>query len=303
VAQLGAQRGDEEKPRWWCDRGHQRQGLLRLRSQGQIGRLVRPALVLRGSGVPRQGARLVKKIDVVARTTDPDTSHEAAAQLELDQTRLAPRCPPGASLPRRQVEARALDHRRPLPAASHLRRALRWRGELGPHALKPAATARSTTTCDGEVVNVFRVLRDPETAAELRRRMELTPFAREEFRAAYDRADRRRRPRSQDDRARLHGLRQRVHDARMHMTGFRFNSNRSGTTPATDWAHWPRAHPRDGRAAARRGDREQADYEASSPTTTGPGRSSTCRPALRPLHALEPRRTRTATGATTTGTT
>jgi hypothetical protein len=31
----------------------------------------------------------VKKIDVVARTTDPDTSHEAAAQLELDQTRLA----------------------------------------------------------------------------------------------------------------------------------------------------------------------------------------------------------------------
>lgn len=38
---------------------------------------------------------------------------------------------------------------------------------------------------DSEVVNLFRVLRDPESAAELERRMRLTPFAREEFLAAY----------------------------------------------------------------------------------------------------------------------
>jgi DNA adenine methylase len=38
---------------------------------------------------------------------------------------------------------------------------------------------------DGAAVNVFRVLRDPASADELRRRLELTPFAREEFDDAY----------------------------------------------------------------------------------------------------------------------
>src|SRR5581483_7877961 len=35
------------------------------------------------------------------------------------------------------------------------------------------------------VVNVFRVLRDPDTAAALERRLRLTPFAREEFEAPW----------------------------------------------------------------------------------------------------------------------
>ena len=37
---------------------------------------------------------------------------------------------------------------------------------------------------DGEITNFFSVLRDKEAAAELIRRIELTPFARDEFHAA-----------------------------------------------------------------------------------------------------------------------
>ncbi|TVM19464.1 DNA adenine methylase [Oceanidesulfovibrio indonesiensis] len=42
---------------------------------------------------------------------------------------------------------------------------------------------------DGEVVNLFAVLRDPAAARELERAIRLTPFARSEFLAAYDHAD------------------------------------------------------------------------------------------------------------------
>ena len=38
---------------------------------------------------------------------------------------------------------------------------------------------------DGELVNVFRVLRNPTQARELRRLLELTPFARDEFEMSY----------------------------------------------------------------------------------------------------------------------
>lgn len=41
----------------------------------------------------------------------------------------------------------------------------------------------------GEIVNVFRVLRDPATAAALREGVHFTPFARDEFVASYERAE------------------------------------------------------------------------------------------------------------------
>jgi DNA adenine methylase len=50
---------------------------------------------------------------------------------------------------------------------------------------KPAIAAECYNDLDGQVVNVFRVLRDPASADELRRRLELTPFAREEFDDCY----------------------------------------------------------------------------------------------------------------------
>lgn len=54
---------------------------------------------------------------------------------------------------------------------------------------KPAMPAECYNDLDGTVVNVFRVLRDPAGGAELRRRIELTPFAREEFDDCYQPSD------------------------------------------------------------------------------------------------------------------
>lgn len=42
---------------------------------------------------------------------------------------------------------------------------------------------------DGDVVNVFHVLRDPKTAKELERLIRLTPFAYAEYKSAYDPCD------------------------------------------------------------------------------------------------------------------
>jgi DNA adenine methylase len=51
--------------------------------------------------------------------------------------------------------------------------------------LKEAIAAECYNDLDGTVVNVFRVLRDPAKAAELERRLRLTPYARAEFDWSY----------------------------------------------------------------------------------------------------------------------
>lgn len=52
--------------------------------------------------------------------------------------------------------------------------------------LKPRAKAECYNDLDGQIVNIFRLLRDPETALELQRRVALTPFARAEFEWSYE---------------------------------------------------------------------------------------------------------------------
>lgn len=54
---------------------------------------------------------------------------------------------------------------------------------------KERARAEVYNDISAEVVNVFRVLRDPRSAAELARLVELTPFSRVEFLASYEPAD------------------------------------------------------------------------------------------------------------------
>jgi DNA adenine methylase len=51
---------------------------------------------------------------------------------------------------------------------------------------KPRAKVEIYNDLDSEVVNVFRVLRDPVASKALASLLLLTPFAREEFRAAYE---------------------------------------------------------------------------------------------------------------------
>ena len=91
---------------------------------------------------------------------------------------------------------------------------------------------------DAEIHNLFQVLRSDD-AAELRELLHKTPFSRREFVLAYDR--------TQDpvERARRLIIRSFMGfgtpGANFRSTGFRSNSNRSGTTPAMDWMNYPDA--------------------------------------------------------------
>lgn len=115
---------------------------------------------------------------------------------------------------------------------------------------------------DDVVVNLFRVLRDEAKAARLIEALRLTPFARAEFNEALAPAE------DDVERARhlvvrsYMGFGSNAHSSSpvanktafktytrpgdqdaYRSTGFRANSNRSGTTPAHDWANYPDALP------------------------------------------------------------
>ena len=106
---------------------------------------------------------------------------------------------------------------------------------------KPRAYAEIYNDLDGEIVSFFKVLRDPDTARDLISRMRLTPFARDEFTAAYglteDPVENARRLLIRS----FMGFGSDGHNGRKP-TGFRACSNRSGNTPAHDWANLPDAH-------------------------------------------------------------
>ena len=99
---------------------------------------------------------------------------------------------------------------------------------------KPRSYAEIYNDLDGEVVNVFRMARD--RGDELRDLLDLTPFARDEFvdsyAPAYDPLEQARRTIVRSfmgfGSAAVCG----------EPTGFRANSNRSGTTPAHDWKNY-----------------------------------------------------------------
>jgi DNA adenine methylase len=95
---------------------------------------------------------------------------------------------------------------------------------------------------DGQVVNVFRVLRDPVSAAELRRRVQLTPFARDELDWSYAEAT------DPIDAAHKliirsfmgHGTDGATRGCR---TGFRSKLTDGRSLPSAEWASWSDAIP------------------------------------------------------------
>lgn len=118
--------------------------------------------------------------------------------------------------------------------------------------LKPRCYSEIYNDRDGEVVNVFRVLQDKKKAARLEALLRVTPFARDEFLLSY------KHSRSDVERARRTIIRSfmgwgsdsvsRIKASRAGFntrisstmaTGFRWNSNRSGTTAASDWKVYP----------------------------------------------------------------
>lgn len=99
---------------------------------------------------------------------------------------------------------------------------------------KPRCYSEIYNDLDGEVVNLFRVAR--ERGEELRRALELTPFSRDEFFAAYEPTDEPlERARRMVTRA-YQGFGSNSHEK---ISGFRANAHRSGTTPAHDWRNYP----------------------------------------------------------------
>lgn len=87
---------------------------------------------------------------------------------------------------------------------------------------------------DGEIVNLFRVIRD--SGETLRSKLELTPFSRVEFQQSYKPSD---DPVEQARRTVVRSFMGFGSNAHNKNTGFRSNSNRSGTTPAHDWRNYP----------------------------------------------------------------
>lgn len=106
---------------------------------------------------------------------------------------------------------------------------------------KPRAFAEVYNDLDEDVVSVFRVLRDPELAEDLRERCHLTPFSRLEFGRCYeptsDPVERARRIIARSFFA--HGSTTMMPNG----TGFRAKALRRSTTGARDWTNWPAQVP------------------------------------------------------------
>jgi DNA adenine methylase len=104
---------------------------------------------------------------------------------------------------------------------------------------KPRCYAEVYNDLDGEIVNLFRVLRDQGPA--LVNAIYLTPFSRVEFQDSYQPSD------DPVEQARRTVIRSFMGfgsaGACGANTGFRSNSNRSGTAPAHDWANYPSELP------------------------------------------------------------
>lgn len=107
---------------------------------------------------------------------------------------------------------------------------------------KPRCYAEVYNDVWDTVVNVFKVMRDPATAKELERVLRLTPYARHDFlqTGEIDLA----KIADPIEKARLTIFRSfagfgSASTNSKYATGFRASSNRSGTTPAHDWANYP----------------------------------------------------------------
>lgn len=101
---------------------------------------------------------------------------------------------------------------------------------------KPRSYGEVYNDLDGEIVNLFRMVRD--RGGELIRLLELTPFARTEYRESFEVSG---DPLEQARRTVIRSMMGFGSNAlcRNIKSGFRSNSNMSGTTPAHDWRNYP----------------------------------------------------------------
>jgi len=108
---------------------------------------------------------------------------------------------------------------------------------------KQRAYAEVYNDLDDSVVTLFRVLQDDEKSSRLHDLLKLTPFARSEFEIAWEPStDPVEKARRLIIRSFM-GFGSNAHnlDLGSKATGFRADSNKSGSTPARDWARYPDA--------------------------------------------------------------
>lgn len=103
---------------------------------------------------------------------------------------------------------------------------------------KPRSYSEVYNDLDDELVNYFTILR--ERGAELATALELTPFSRVEYRRSFEVSE---NPLEQARRTAIRSYMGFGSNSlcRKVKSGFRSNSNRSGTTPARDWKNYPEA--------------------------------------------------------------
>lgn len=110
-------------------------------------------------------------------------------------------------------------------------------GAAGVLLQKPRAYAEVYNDLDGEVVNFFRVLRDPLLRKRLLEQFVLTPYARTEFELAWEFCD------EPVEQARRLAIRAQMGfgsaGATKGRTGFRIDTERSGSTAQQHWAQYP----------------------------------------------------------------
>jgi DNA adenine methylase len=104
---------------------------------------------------------------------------------------------------------------------------------------KPRSYAECINDLDGEIVNLFRVLRNPAQARELIRLVTLTPYSRTEFEESYITAG---DPIEQARRTLFRFAAGFATGAQgKYGTGFRNNTTRAHSTPADNWRDFPAA--------------------------------------------------------------
>lgn len=112
-------------------------------------------------------------------------------------------------------------------------------GAAGVLLQKPRSHGEVYNDLDGDIVNFFQVLRDPKQSALLAQACTLTPYAREEFEAAWEPAA------DPLERARRTAIRAQMGfgsaGATKGTTGLRSDTQRKYTTAQMDWATYPDA--------------------------------------------------------------
>jgi DNA adenine methylase len=112
-------------------------------------------------------------------------------------------------------------------------------GAAGVLLHKPRSYAEVYNDLDGDIVNFFRVLRDPDLRGQLKKACVLTPYARDEFEQAWEPTE------DAVERARRTAIRAQMGfgsaGATKGRTGFRIDTKRAYGTAQQLWAEYPEA--------------------------------------------------------------